>query len=287
MKSGSAVAVVALVLWGATEASAQWGPYGGRGGQQQQPAATPGSSLGIRYRLWQADLEGTIAADDAALTGHSIGLDSTLGMDDTERVNDISLWLPNLPLLGQLHVQYWWSDWTGSGTFGSDTNFAGTTFLAGTSVESRSEWKVYTFLWEYNTSGPQFGLAGLTGATGLTGQFGVKWITAKQSISGGGASERADLNAWIPIFGLVGTMNFGLFQLGIEMNGAKAFGISGVDGTTFDIALAAEVNISGLTLGIGYRWFKVDLTDESPKSADELDLDVKIEGLFFEGTIKF
>ncbi len=284
-----AVAAV-LVLAGASDAFAQ-NRYGyGTDRGQQQAQGPGGDGLAMRYRYWMATLDGDVESEDTGVTASELGLDSTLGMDDKEMVNDIALWLPNLPLLGKLHVEYWWADFKGTSVINSDVGFSGRTFTAGSTLNSDMHWKVWSFMWEYTAQGPQLGsLAGFPGTSGITGQFGVRYIVADTDISDGVNNASAEMNAWVfPVIGTHASMNFGTFlSLNLQISGMQLFGMSDLDGLHFDLQAWVAVHISSFHAGAGYRWFKLDVKDDSPKGTDELDLDLYVEGFFFEAGFRF
>ena len=62
-------------------------------------AAAQGDKLGVKYRWWDAELEGDMSSQEGALGGTSTGLDDTLGIGN-ETFHDVTIW-GALPLVGQ------------------------------------------------------------------------------------------------------------------------------------------------------------------------------------------
>jgi hypothetical protein len=285
MNRGS-VAVFVVFLLGAGDALAQ-GRYGatgqGQGGSGQMSVA----GLGARYRHWQPEIEGDMEAADDNIGGSSLETDM-LGMDEKEQANDISVWLPNLPFLGQMHVQYFTVTWEGDGVAESAFNFSGSSFLGGTATDTEQEWQVWTILWEYGGGMPLGGMA-----SGFSGQAGLKNIRLDTKIEGTGlggepVSDEAGMAFYSPVFGVAFTFPLLSFlALNIEANGTKLLGYSDVEGTLIDAAGALHVRISSFWLGVGYRWILFDVEDDSPKSADKFEMDVELKGIFFEGGVRF
>lgn len=273
----------AVLLLAGAEALAQ-GRYGYQGGGQGQGGLLAGG-IGARYRHWTPELEGDIETKNDGIGGSNVSLDD-IGLEGEETASDIGLWLPNLPFLGQLHIQRFTASWEGDATPASNFTYGKSTFAGGMPVDSTQDWEIWTALWEYGA--PMGG-----GSSAFTGQAGLKYIRFKTEVDGTGLSgqpisEDAGMSTYAPVFGMA--FDFPLLSflaLHVEANGTRLIGLSGVEGTLIDAAAAVHIRVSNFWVGAGWRWFKLDVQDDSPKGADELELDVELKGFFFEGGFRF
>jgi len=279
----TAVLASILLAAGAGEAFAQ-GRYGYQRDRGSSAPVTLGG-IGARYRHWMAEIEGDVRSTESGVSGSDFGINA---LDDKETIHDAAIWLPSLPIIGQLHAQYWWGGWDGGEFNASNFNFSGRTFGPG-DIDVEQEWKSFAFLWE----SPLGGVLAIFQSLGLTGQVGLKYVDMDMDIegfdlTGGPLSADVGTRAWMPVLGAAGSWNpLGFLGINLELNGGYLTGLFDIKGLVFDFTATIRITISNFYLGAGYRWIKFDFTDDSPKGADELDVDVQIKGLIFEGGFRF
>ena len=241
-----------------------------------------GEALRGRVRRWQAKLTGEIEVDDLGIPGTSVDLEA---LDYEEaNLNDIGVIAP-IPGLGKMFIQYWWGEFDGAATLGNDITFAGTTFTAGTPLNTKFGGKAWSFLYEHPLSG-----AGLGRGAGsqLFGQGGFKYLRAKVEIDSGGVGGSAEFKGLSPAIGFRGQM--ALMQwlyVEAEVNGffARSF-TGGVSGTLLDGTVGVFAKWSFAYGGVGMRWYQLKAND-SRSDVEDFDTDLEIKGMFFEVGVKF
>lgn len=257
------IPVVALVLLAAAQGWAQ-------------------DTLGARLRQWRAEIEGDFQADDNLVPGSDINLHSQLNLEDEADMTDIGV-LFGLPGIGRINFQYFFGEFDGDATLSNDITFGGTTFVGGTNVSSSMEWKVMTIMIESGVPG-----AGLTGATTGMG-IGIKYFDFDLEISGSGVAEKGNVKGIVPVVGARARYPLTAFLfLEAELNGLFISSIAsgGIEATILDASVALQAGWKSFYGGVGWRVFQMAGKDDRA-DVDEIEVDIELQGFFFEAGIRF
>lgn len=246
-------------------------------------AAAQDGTIGARIRQWNAEIDGSLEADDDNIDGTNVDVDSTFGFDEEEKFDELHLTM-GLPIIGRFNFQYLRGEYEGSSTVSQDFNFAGTTFTASSRIDSKLEFEAYTLLWQFGASTP-----GVVGAdVGAGGIAGVKYFDIRAMVNDEfGNSEEAKIRAPIPVVGAYFRTNLASFlAVEAQIHGIQFFDTfnTGLKGTFYDLTFAVDVKISGLFAGVGYRFFVMDVEYENGADAE---VDIEMTGYFFEAGLSF
>ena len=147
--------------------------------------------LGVRAYYWMPGLDG----DMNYYSGDKLDLEDDLGMDkESYPVVDIFAGFGNHHLL----FTYYKADYSGSEKLKDTIDFGDSTFLAGIKVDSKLEYKVMDFAYQWDAIDLENMLAGTS--LGLVGKVKYMDITSVK-IEGGGESEEVDVSGPIPMLG--------------------------------------------------------------------------------------
>ena len=92
--------------------------------------------VGVRLREWFARYDGAITADGPPNNGTRLDAASDLGLDSYELAHDIQVFA-DISTVGRFTLGYWRLQLEGDEALAADADFDGSTFPAGTAVESR------------------------------------------------------------------------------------------------------------------------------------------------------
>ena len=254
---------------------------GSRGKGQEKPYPT--DHIGFRYRRWKADLNGDARADDAGFTGTEIDVESILGIDQGLGIDNFSVWL-GVPGSARLYLDYWEADFTGEHLLAQDITFSGTTFLAGSLVDTSLEWKSITALIELDLLIP-FGDTPL--GLRLSPGIGGRLMSLNGILESSGVEASAELKGPLPVLSGSAELYFAKFA-SVEMR-LEGFGINdfqGFRGKYWDLTLALRGGYAGAFAGLGYRMFTIKIEDERA-DVDEIEIELGIDGLFVEVGFRF
>jgi hypothetical protein len=270
MRFATAPAALLLALAFASEAGAQ-------------QSSGLGQGIGAHARRWAAKMDGDITVDNNGTTGTGMDVHSDLGLTESENLNDIGLTF-TFPMLGHVNLQYFWGDYQAVSTPSQNLTYAGTTFAAGTPITTDLGFKVWSLLFEQPMPGPAaFGLGSFT----LEGGF--KFIRIDTEITDGVQTQSAALNGFFPVLGVHAKVPFSkLIAVEMDLNGIFLSGIAGggFDGTFWDSAVTLQATVSYFYAGVGYRWFKLNVTDKNG-TIDRFDASLNVKGFFLEVGLKF
>ena len=240
--------------------------------------------IGGRYRFWQGNLEGTFRADDNAIQGTSVDIDETLGLEKEENLGNLSAWF-GLSGAGRIFVDWVDGTYEGDMVLANDVTFAGTTFLAGSDVHSKLEWRALTGLYLYDLPMSQD-----KGFTRLDLSFGagIKFLRLNGRLTTPGLDESGTFKAPFPVVAGTARLSLGDYlAVEVEANGMHVESWEGVaTGTIYDVSLSAQVRYNVFFGGIGYRWFGVNIEDERA-DIDKVQADFYLRGIFGEVGVTF
>ncbi len=251
-------------------------------GSTSSPQAPSFGKMGARGRLWRADVVGTLRADEDGFPSTRVDVESALGIDDSERMNDLSLWFNSAS--GRLFGNYWWGSFDGGGALPSAMTFGGSSFGAWEEVVTKLEWEVWTAMYEYD-----IGIPGLEGMGWLRVGAGTKYLKLHGQVRSASNGAAVTLRAPMPVLGASAEVFLtNSLSAEVEASGLRVgdwFG--GVNGTVYDVAAAARLTVfKGAFAGLGYRWFGLQAEDNST-NVDQAGADLQVTGFFAEAGIRF
>lgn len=238
---------------------------------------------GIRYRYWDSAFTGIVRADGGGSPGTKVDLESDLDVDNHQLLNSGTAWVGS-PDFGRFMVDFNFGRYTAREDVLRDITYAGTTFPAGQSVETEFEWRSLTSLFEYSLISP---VGGGTGKIRLGLRSGTHYLRILGVLEGGATEAQAAANAVLPVFGGVAEIYLGhTFSIEIEGRGTHIESFGSLSATLYEFSAAARFSYGGFFVGVGHRIFSLDLEDDRGE-VDEIALDVKVQGFFFEAGFRF
>ncbi|MDP1991819.1 MAG: hypothetical protein Q8K00_12455 [Syntrophales bacterium] len=230
--------------------------------------------IGARGLYWFPSFKADIRVDDSGVTGDTMNLKDTLGVED-ESFPSFELFVGN----GRHHlnVAYTPIDYSGSTLLTQKITFNGQTFATGTKVDTNLQLKMFDLEYRYTFLDTENILAGFS--LDLIGQ--IKYIDGEAKINAPASKTGSDFSfrAPMPMVGL-GT-HIGILHDLLEVR-AKVTGI-GYSGSYYYEALAdlSFTPFPFLDIHAGYKTMrlKIDYSD--------LLLDSEFAGPFVGLTVKF
>ncbi|MBI2931589.1 MAG: hypothetical protein HYY16_08040 [Planctomycetes bacterium] len=239
--------------------------------------------VGGRYRLWQADFEGQVRADDQGVMGTDIDVESMLDIRQNLEIPDAAIWI-GAPHVGRLIADYWRGEFEGDETLTTDVSFAGTTFSAGEQAHTEFEWRVLTAAYEYNFDIP---LVSDLVSFRLGLGAGVKLVRLRGELTTSTTSNSENVRGPLPVLRLSGEFSLGTYlSIGLEADGLSVSDFEGTSGRMSDVAVFVRGGYGGAFLGVGVRRFLLHVEGGSPQ-VDEVELDASIGGAFLEAGLRF
>lgn len=241
--------------------------------------------IGVKGRLWIADMDCDIRVDDGSVTGTSIDVVSVLDVDPREEIPEVEIYF-HLSDANRINFHYWTSQFEGSEVLTETVTYSGSVYTLGTTVDTTMDIDAFTLTYERlfplpDMTGVEFGL-----------QIGVKIIQFSGRIEAVDApvpfEEKEDFQAPVPVLGARFRVEPNDWvALEAQINGLKLSNVNDVDVTLYDMILEADVTAwEGLYGGIGYHIFHVDVKDDS-HSDQQIDVDMTIDGFFFAAGYRF
>jgi hypothetical protein len=150
--------------------------------------------LGVRAYYWLPDLSGDVSYDSGSDSGSELDLEDDIGLE-RESYPMIEIFAG----FGDHHLSftYYKADYSGSETLDEDIVFGDTSYLSGTDVDSKLEYTVMDFVYQWDIIDLENLLAG--GSLGLVGK--VKYFDVTASLEGNGDSGEAEIGVPIPMVG--------------------------------------------------------------------------------------
>ena len=263
MKSAYGLAAALTLFFIASEASAQ--------------------TIGGKVRRWEAEIKGDIRVDDEGLEGTNVDVDETFGFDEEEDFDELHVTL-GLPIIGRFNYQYLRGEYEGEKTLTANFNFGGQTFAASTRIDARLDFQAHTILWQFGANTP--GFIGADVGAGMVA--GIKYFDIVAEVDDEfGNQEDTKIKAPVPVIGAYARFALASF-IAVE---AQVHGISffdtfdtGLKGIFYDATLAVDVKFKGLFVGAGYRIMRMDVEYEN---STDVDVDLELNGIFFEAGFAF
>jgi hypothetical protein len=232
--------------------------------------------VGARVREWFARYDGAVTADGRPNNGTRFDAASDLGLDDYELAHEIQVSL-DTPTIGRFTVGYWRLRLEGDAALAAGANFDGSTFPAGTTVESRLAFDVLYLDYE---------LPLVRDPLRLDFVAGVRYLSGEADLEGGGVDEHANLNRPLLLPGVHVGSQFNPWLRGDAKVEGLAFSAHNVKARY--VETEAELSImptEGLSLSLGYR--QVFTYFKARKDSLNFDLDGSIGGFYLAVGYRF
>lgn len=237
-------------------------------------------AIGDAYRieisgaLWGPSLQGTIASEQYEIPASTIDFVNDFGFERT-RIGDFRLVL-RPARKHKFRVQYTPLSYSAQSTFSRDISFNGTTYPRGVPVNSKFDWKVWRFGYEYDFIARDRGHLGFL----IEGRY----TEMKASLLSSAHDEYTRARAPLPAFGLVGRVYpLPALSLTAEISGFKLPNFDDNYKADYaDIDLYATFNIvNNLGIQAGWRRTHAFLIVEKDRT------DNRFQGLWFGGVARF
>ncbi len=236
--------------------------------------------VGGRYRLWNATFEGEFSASDSGVNGTDVDIDSDLGIDQSERINNVGLWV-SIPFIGRITFDHWTGTFEGEGQLNRSITFAGQTFTVGNTVTSSFDWTVTSIAYEYDFRLPFVPIIDLR----VGPRLGAKAILLEAQVDDplSGFSESADLKGGFPTLGFAAEFYIADYaSVAVEVDGLIIPDVAGgVSGRAYDATIVARGGWGGFFVGVGFRKLSFTLKDDRT-NVEKAEADMTISGAFFE-----
>jgi len=202
---------------------------------------------------------------EGRLAGGSFGtdfdLEDTLGVDTGEKIAGFEGFVKFLG--SRIEFGYSNSDYEGSTTLGSDLIIDGTTFSAGELTRTKVSFDHYKLMYGFDFNFKVVNVGFLVGAHVLD--------IEQKVVSSAGTLAQDDLRAPVPAVGVsLGVHPVSRMAIHGELTGFSAT-FSGVDVTLVDGFAGIDVYvIPNLGLSAGYRYLRIDATDDDEDNSFDL-----------------
>ena len=241
----------------------------------------------LRAYGWLSDVKGNVRADDDGVSGSNLDIDRILNTEENETAVGASLRFPLFWNL-RLNADFWTEDFRGASTLTAPINYGGSVFTAGTRVLSEFEFDVATVTIEYDYMLPMSD----DSAIGIAAMIGGRYIGFESTLKNTTAlvpfRETEKFSIFLPTTGLRAEVRLTQWFTA-ELSGQwfSACDIEGRDVDTFEFQAGGTINFwRGMYVGAGYRYIDFDIKDRS-KSGQRLDLDMELDGAYFELGYRF
>ncbi|MEK7842089.1 MAG: hypothetical protein AAB197_05385 [Deltaproteobacteria bacterium] len=223
--------------------------------------STANAIVHVEGRYWFTSLESSVKVTDLGAIGTEINLVDTLGVDDKK-----NFWEGRIDLnLFDHHLRYAYMpmSWKGTKNITQSINFAGQTYTANASVDSKLDVLYQRLGYEYdiiNLLGNKLGVI-----------IDLKLLSVDASLKTTGINKSYSKTAPVPTIGMAAQVGLPfLFSVGAEVTGIAYNGNHLIDGE-------ASVNFEPIpftTISGGYRMFDLKLENGDNK------VDFKLNGPF-------
>lgn len=228
-------------------------------------------AVDVRARAWFAQFDGATLADGKAGAGTRVGVDE-LGLDGAEAAPDLELNL-RVPGVGRFSAELWRLKLEGSETLGGDLVYDDDFFPAGTAVDASLELNLFSL--DYG-----FALVAVDRFR-LEGEAQFLYVAGRAELEGGGTTSKTKLNRPLLMPGASAVFEAAPWlELEADVHGI-AFSTANVALRWLELEVEALARPwKGLTLGIGYRLYRVDV--KATEDSTNFDLDGSLHGPFVE-----
>ncbi len=227
--------------------------------------AAPGLGFGAELRHWVVDLDGDISIDTSTIVGTKIDAENTLDMDTSKTALDAEVWFR----LFSNRFNFSWVNLknTGNRNLTQSVVFDGTTYTAGTTVDSRLELEVLDGTFERPIP-----FVGEWGDFSVNMLLGAKLINFEGEIESAVLSTTEEVQAPVPQVGLSlrGKISPVEFYAGVK---GVAIDLSDVSGHMLDAR--GEIGVGrlyGFAVKGGYRYLGFAI------ESDDAELDLVYSG---------
>jgi hypothetical protein len=228
--------------------------------------------LGVRGVYWFPELRGDIQVDDSGIVGDKVDIKDDLGID-----NEAYPWVEVFTGIGRHHLafSYYEAKYDASQYLTKRIVFNGQTYNINDLVDSKINYKMYDFMYQYDIVDWENILAGFS--LGIVGR--VKYIDGEVGLASGTQATKQEFSAPIPLLGA--NFHMGLLADILEAR-VLLTGMGYSDGNCFD----GQVDVSLTPLPFfdihaGYRVFYLDA------DVDDITFDFGTAGPFVGLTISF
>ncbi|HEX7900996.1 MAG TPA: hypothetical protein VF950_24770 [Planctomycetota bacterium] len=231
----------------------------------QEPA------VDARARAWLAWFDGATLADGRS--GQGTRTDAgELGLDGTEPAGAAELTL-RWPDLGRFTLEYARLAFEGSETLAGEVVFDDDLFPAGTRVDASLALDLWSFDYGF--------VLWTTGAFRLEGEAGMRYVSGRMELEGGGAASKAKLNRPLLMPGLKAEARLAPWLTADLDLHAIAFSAANVALRWLELDAAATVRPGGgFRAGLGYRLYRVDV--KATEDSTNFDVDGVLHGPYLE-----
>jgi hypothetical protein len=238
-------------------------------------------SVGARWRVWKAEIDGHIQGQGDALPSSDIDVARELGLDDEENGNELQVYV-NVPFFGRLYAGYWWIDFDGSQVLSRTITFADRSFTSGTRVDTELELDMYYLTYEFPLPIP-LGTDDFNLSVGF--QIGARALLVDASIQSSLFSAQDSGGTGIPVLGVHGILQLTSYvRVELELAGLAA-SYADTSLRYFDGFAEVVGQIGPVFAGVGYKWASVDLEDE--RGDVDLEVDVELDGFYLTAGARF
>ncbi len=243
---------------------------------QEEAPQEARDTAGLRYRLWLANLSGTVHSDRPAVEGTDVRFVGDLALDQSELFHDFGGWI-RLWNTGRARLEWVFGSFDDSQTLKQTVRFAGKSYSSGSVVRSEVSTHLVTGLFELELWGREdFGAEAEVWL-----QVGGKFVQSSTTLTSSFSTSEGTLTGVLPVIGLRGGVAFSdLFRADVQLNGLY-FPAGDQEIRLFDATLEWAVTPwEGLSAGLGFRLVDAYARDET--AANEKDeSDIALYGVYF------
>jgi hypothetical protein len=223
--------------------------------------------VSVEVRAWAARFDGATRADGDAGLGTRVDVDE-LGLGGAEAAGMAELTL-RFPGVGRFTLEAWRVDVEGSETLDGTVVYDDAVYPAGTRVDSELELNVFSL--DYG-----FRLLALDALT-LEGEAGFRYVAGRAEVEGGGETSKTKLNRPLLMPGVKAEgMLLPWLTAEVDLH-AIAFSTANLSLRWLELDLEAVARPwRGLSLGLGYRLYRVDV--KATEDSTNFDLDGSLHG---------
>ena len=228
--------------------------------------------LGVRAYYWLPGLNGDVRDGSGSASGTKLDLESDIGMD-RESYPMIEFFAG----FGDHHLSftYYRAEYSGSESLKEDVVFGDTTYLEGTEVDSKLEYTVMDFVYQWDAIDLENFLAGAS--LGLVGK--VKYFDITAGLESDGDSAEADISVPIPMIGA--NLHVGILADIIEARlQVTGIGYSGNSVVEF-LGDVSYTPFPFMDIHAGYRSFSMNV------DVDDVEANLLTAGPYVALTISF
>ncbi len=236
---------------------------------QNQQQQSSGIEIGVRG--WRSDLSFDIQANSNYIPGTSFDA-STIGFSGSKLIP-----VPYARLGGLGHyliMDYLQATYDGSTILRADLTVSGTTFPAGTDIDSSLDLNLISGYYNYALTDPD-------GSFQVGVLAGVKYIRLRGKVDGVGNSASVSLTAPTPVLGSMARLTlFEGLEITAQVDGLQLpESILGMRAYVLEALAEVTLNLGYFSVGIGYQYMKSDFLANKGDD-DEIEVGLTMKGMY-------